>query len=424
MVDGFRHSSCHELAVFKTIEVSIEQASWPPSGTPAFPPAFHSGTQTLNIDVSSTLLLIGLLTTPTVRAGVSMSELWAWVRYYYAVAATSELRLTRDFSELDSHQKTILSDDFGMGFPISWLLRPLDLVAFCDGREFTDRFSALTVPLAAAPKKRGPAKSPDFVFLDGSGRFHVVECKGTQSGPRARDKQMSDTTAKGEPNGAIVQKRMIVIQPGYQGQNLACGLTIERDDSPRTSSLLIVDPEGEEKVMVKESDMIFARDPVIRASTARALRAAGFPISASVIASPSGRRQDARADTRPIARRRERVREEFTAARRDRAIAEIRERVGTQKFNRAESDYVGRVVDLSLPKPLAIGDTIYTHVVIRQGVRRDFLEDLLSGALEDMPIEEAAPGVRARFDGFKLLGEGSFAELEFGTVFASDLRLK
>ena len=63
--------------------------------------------------------MLGKLTTPIHASGVSLSEHWAWIRYLQAVnGKKSHLTITRAFSGLDPHQKTILSDDFGVGVSV------------------------------------------------------------------------------------------------------------------------------------------------------------------------------------------------------------------------------------------------------------------------------------------------------------------
>jgi len=64
--------------------------------------------------------------------------MWAFVRYFFAVTNDNDLRLTPDFQSIDAHQKTILSDDFGMGFTMHWLAQRLNLIAACDGRYFIE----------------------------------------------------------------------------------------------------------------------------------------------------------------------------------------------------------------------------------------------------------------------------------------------
>jgi hypothetical protein len=101
------------------------------------------------------------------------------MRYFGALSPDSEFRLSDDFSELDPHQKTILSDDFGMGMSMHLMSRALGLQMFCDGKYFIDRLShRVRCNITASKAKSGPRKSPDFVGVDGAGKWHVIECKG------------------------------------------------------------------------------------------------------------------------------------------------------------------------------------------------------------------------------------------------------
>lgn len=126
----------------RTIRIHIDRKSWPKAPQlPRFPRSFMGvGVETMN--VPAVLLKIGYLTTPSSASGVSLSEFRAYVRYLAAITGDSDLRLTNAFASLDAHQKTILSDDFGMGVPMTWLTNALDLQQICDGRYFLDRFAA------------------------------------------------------------------------------------------------------------------------------------------------------------------------------------------------------------------------------------------------------------------------------------------
>jgi hypothetical protein len=407
----------------RKLSVSISQGSWPLSGRANFPAAFHHGSKTVDLDVSGMLLLVGYLTTPTAAAGVSLSEFWAWVRYFYAVAATPDLRVTNEFANLDSHQKTILSDDFGMGVPMAWLIESLNLVACCDGRYFADRFSALTESPPQTPKKRGPMKCPDFVCLDQNGKYHVIECKGTQSGTATQTRQLSHTTPSGVPSGGIVQKRMIVVQPAYKGQQLACGLTIARENTNGTSNLQIVDPEGDDPIEVDEHEMPLALDPMLRSSVARALRLSGLSVTADIIAAPSGQWPGARDLVGRRQRRSEEARQEFLRDRRGRALVELAERGQEQSFQFQERAYVGREVRLNLPRPLLSDGKTCNSIDIRQGIRLDSLKRLSEGALADLPVMERAPWLLEELDGMKLAADGTVARLFLGELFFSELRL-
>ena len=195
----------------RSVSVDVKRNSWPKDGgPPAFPRTFHTGVRHAEIDVLRVLLKIGFLTTPTASSGVSLSEFWAWVRYVAAVSEEPALRLTSSFAELDAHQKTILSDDFGMGLPMVWLEDQLDLRQVVDGRYFLDRFAASVDAVQRKTAKRGPNKTPDFVAKDGHGTWHVVECKGTQSGVKYSGSQIGEL---GPPmKGGIAQKRSITFE--------------------------------------------------------------------------------------------------------------------------------------------------------------------------------------------------------------------
>src|SRR4051812_16433771 len=102
--------------MFRQVQIDIDSSSWPtPPATPIFPAAFHQGSISVPVNIPALLLSIGFLTTPTEPIGPTLSQYWAYVRYVSAITPGPDLRITRAFASLDSHQKTILSDDFGMG---------------------------------------------------------------------------------------------------------------------------------------------------------------------------------------------------------------------------------------------------------------------------------------------------------------------
>lgn len=369
-----------------------------------------------NVAILPTLLLIGQLTTPPIARGVSLSEFWAWVRYLYAISSDGDLRITTDFANLDSHQKTILSDDFGMGIPIGYHVGALDLVSWSDGRYFMDRMSALMHgPLPV------PRKAPDFVFINHTGALHVVECKGGQSGPAARDRQLTSTTSKGEPTGGVVQKRTVLLPSHRQGQRLACGLSIGVSGKPGSSDLKIVDPEFEPDFDLSEVDDALIGDPVTRSGLAKSLRAAGFPATAAAVAAPSGPSARAKStDASPaflragrrrvINQRNEAARAEFGAS-------------GAASFTIGDTKLDGREVTMVLPVPLTIDGATYRRAIIRQGVPMDILGmvleiGLLEGAMPSLGQQKKGIG------GIKLIAEGARGDLRLGELFASEIFLE
>lgn len=423
-----RRASIAALIIFgevdiliRTLDIFIDHSTWPPASAPPFPSSFTAGVSTHNVAVLPTLLLIGQLTTPEIARGVSLSEFWAWVRYLYAVSNDSDFRITADFANLDSHQKTILSDDFGMGIPISYLVSTLGLVSWSDGRYFMDRMSALMHGPLPVPRKRGPRKAPDFVFMDNAGLLHVVECKGGQSGPAKRDLQLSGTASDGSATGGTVQKRMVLLPSHRQGQRLACGLSIGISGKPGSSDLKIVDPEFTPEFDLSKADDVIISDPVARSAIAKSLRGAGFPAAAAAVAAPSGssaRDRSIEASPRSMRANQRRVVEQRNAA----ARAEL-SAAGTASFIIGDTKLVGREVTMILPVPLTIDGEVYRRAIIRQGVPAELL-----GTVEEIGLVETPfPSLDQQKEssgGVKLIAEGSRGELRIGRSFASEIILE
>lgn len=407
--------------MIRTLDIYTDDTTWPATGAPSFPTSFTAGVSNYNIAILPTLLLIGQLTTPQIARGVSLSEFWAWVRYLYAVSSDSDLRITKDFANLDSHQKTILSDDFGMGIPIGYLVGALGLVSWSDGRYFMDRMSALMQGPLPVPRKRGPRKAPDFVFMDHAGALHVVECKGGQSGPDARDRQLSSITSKGEPTGGVVQKRMVLLPAHLQGQRLACGLSIGVSGKPGPSDLKIVDPEFNPQFDLSKADDAVIGDPITRSRLANSLRGAGFALTAAAVAAPSGPSARAKSieDSPAFLRAsRRRVIDQRNAA----ARAEFGG-AGAVSFTIDDTKLLGREVAMVLPVPLTIDGATYRRAIIRQGVPSDLLGTIMEIGL----VEGALPSLgeqKEGIGGIKLIAEGARGELRIGGAFASEIILE
>jgi hypothetical protein len=375
----------------------------------------NAGTE--NVSIHAVLLAIGYLTTPSHASGVSLSEFWAWVRYLYAVSPSADLRLTRSFFELDSHQKTILSDDFGIGVPMYWLTSRLDLGPMCDGRYFIERMASSVDAVAQKTAKRGPSKSPDFVAQDLNGTWHVIECKGTQSGTSYRDRQLTD--AGPPPTGAVIQKRTITFPAGVAGQKLACGLTIGIESGKEPSHLRIIDPTAE-GVEVSQRELASSRDAVVRATAARCLRLAGFESVSQALSAPSGRTPSSRR-TRGQA---ERARQEFVNAKRTRASEELSARGQRKLFTADHERFRGREVQLDLPITIAIGDRAISSVRIRQGVNAEALGELAHNPLTEELLEEADTPWREAIGKTEIASDPLSARFRIGKFFVSEIDLR
>jgi len=197
----------------------------------------------------------------------------------FALSTKEDFELNFDFSELDPHQKTILSDDFGMGMSIHLLADALGLISFCDGKYFIDRLAPrLGFTTNSTSAKRSPNKSPDFVAIDRKGRFHVIECKGSQSGRGYVLRQLKD---------AIPQKNSIAISKPLKGESLATGFVISQHGKDWTSRFIIADPEPEDPVIEVFGDRdVSARETIQRGKIARTMTLAGATNLSRLIAAP------------------------------------------------------------------------------------------------------------------------------------------
>jgi hypothetical protein len=368
------------------------------------PTAFHSGVANHQLDVAAVLNLIGVLTTPPLSGGASLSELWAFVRYLFALTDDDDMRLTSDFQEMDPHQKTILSDDFGMGFSMHWLAERLDLIAACDGRYFIENhLTYVGGNYTGGTAKRGLGKSPDFIALDRHGRFHVIECKGTQSSLAYRNSQLRDT--------ARIQKLTVQFPAHLAGERLAAGIYIAGPSGDQTE-LRIIDPEPREKYVIEDEDPTLVRNAVARGALTKVLRTSGFPRMASAVAYPR-----VRPNIEVPGEFRER--EEDVVLRREQATREITER-GKRAFVVEGEEYVGRKVRLELPRPILTGRGVYSAVEIRQGLNRASFEEVKARALDARVfVNEQAKHIMAKYKFGESRGR---AWITLGNGFYSDMR--
>lgn len=375
--------------------------------------------RSLTLSIPAVLLKIGYLTTPTSSTGVSLSEFWAWVRYLAAVTPDADLRLTSAFANLDSHQKTILSDDFGMGVPMLWLTSALDLRMICDGRYFLQRFAAQAGASVRRTAKRGPNKTPDFVARDGRGVWHVIECKGTQSGSGYRAVQIGEP---GPPRtGGIAQKHAISFPANHSGQRLVCGLALGVEDGGERTSLTIVDPELEDPIVISSDQLLFATDAAERATVARSLRLAGFDRTAETTAAPLGRFPWSRRDPRPrFDQARQTIVEEKLAAAKD-ELSRLDDRRSWQEDG---ARFRGRELQFDLPRPIEIEGKRVVRAVVRQGVNEDVLGELRGRAIVDQPLPEEDTEWADTIGTTVVDTDANFARLRIGRLFTSELLLK
>lgn len=393
----------------RTISITVDKNTWPsPPLLPTYPASFGAKNQSFDVNILELLLLIGYLTTPSHASGVSLSEFWAWARYLHAMTNDADLRLTSAFYELDAHQKTILSDDFGMGISIYWLFAKLNLEQIVDGRYFIDRMLHTVNATATRSQKRGPSKSPDFVARDANGIWHVIECKGTQTSTNYRIKQL---------NSAITQKKTITFPNTNSGQRLACGLLIGIQGGGPQSNLLVIDPPDKNDIVIGAKQLPMAEDAVARAVSARSLRLAGFGALASAISAPMGREPW----SQPSKGRREAIRQELVEEKRTLATAELSNIPQHEAFTADGRRYRGRQVQIDLPVPIVVGGKLMRSVRIRSGISVDFLDELREYPLIEGLIQEKINSLKEPSGHTNLSSRGRSARLNMGASFVSEI---
>jgi hypothetical protein len=387
----------------RDIDIEVAINSWPHGQQ--VPAALLPPRESDTVDVAVVLNLIGVLTTPALSGGASLSEMWAFVRYLFAVTTDDDLRLTSDFQSMDAHQKTILSDDFGMGFTMHWLAQRLGLVAACDGRYFIENhLMNIGGVYNGGAAKRGLGKAPDFVAIDQNNRLHVIECKGTQSSRAYRNSQLRDS--------ARIQKTTIVLPAHLAGERLAAGIYIAGPTGDRTE-LRITDPDRPEKYVVRDEDPRFIRSAVVRGTLAKKLRSSGLSETAAAVAYPK---------VRPDLDRPGQFAED------ERSVSERRERGETEARSRSKrtfqannAEYVGRRGRLEFPRPIFTRRGEYLAIEIRQGIRRARFDEIAERSLDPEPFNDGE--VEALSGEYRFGENQGRAWVKLGEDFYSDLRL-
>ncbi|WP_143059932.1 hypothetical protein [Burkholderia contaminans] len=223
-------------------------------------------------NVLATLLWVGILTSPPRYTGIDLSTFWAWLRYASAISERySGLRLKPVWSEIDKHQMSVMSDDFGMGFACHYLAEQHGIQAFANTSYLLD---SLVGVASLRPSKSGSAKSPDFIGIDAKGQLHVLECKGTQTSTAYLVKALvAGIDQKNNlSNGTIFASSMVG------------GIYVPQHASKEDALLMYIDPKPDSRLKKLEAlspDVIEAG--IYRISFAKELMAAGLWQTASAI---------------------------------------------------------------------------------------------------------------------------------------------
>lgn len=232
----------------KKISLAIDATTWP-SGQQPDPGlvAIPDNKGKWEIQLKELMLHIAHRSVPALLPSMHQYLQWPWLKYGWAFAAGENLRMCREWSEVDAHQKTILSDDIGIGIASLLAEKAYGLVSMADGRSFAQ--NPRNGIVIGGSKKRGPKKCPDFIGIDNAGRFVVVEAKGTQNSSKKRDQFMGRTipsaSAAGAPRftGGVAQKANLSATVGFRDK-IVVGLYLPLHRArTSTASVRVVDPE-------------------------------------------------------------------------------------------------------------------------------------------------------------------------------------
>ncbi len=192
-----------------------------------------AGSQAWNVRAIDLLRKIGYLTTPSSVNMAQLSASWATRRYFWAVAdpgpgapAVSDFRLSSDARGMDFHQKTLLSDEFGIG------MAGLLVEEFFQTDSFSDVSVALGDPAMFQNIVQEGDAQPDYLMWGEAGQtpYYLVECKGSQS---------DRNTSYDQLRRGLEQVRTIQLGPGPRQLLTLVIATCLLDD---TTEVLILDP--------------------------------------------------------------------------------------------------------------------------------------------------------------------------------------
>lgn len=181
------------------------------------------------------MLWVGMMSVSSRMPQWWAASIWAVVRYFAAVdQGVPELRLHEAIEDIDSNPKRVLSDDWGTGIAVEWLDSEFQYQYVGHGRNAMRELQRRGLTTYFGKQKRGPQKCPDFFCIDSTGKFHLIECKGNQSGPAATEDQF--VQGKRQKNNIRFTNEQLV------SQRIVTGLAIANPMSNWSTQLAVIDP--------------------------------------------------------------------------------------------------------------------------------------------------------------------------------------
>lgn len=259
----------------REIDVQVDVGTWnPPTSVP--PEILALDGVSWSADMDAVLTQIALWTRPPTITGFDLADLWAWFRYGRALEGTPELRLSSPWTEIDAHQKTLLSDDFGVGLNSLLLIERLGMQFLGETRYVMDVVKPDHFQFQNRPKQ-GPAKAPDYLMTDMAGNCHAVEFKGTQADRRVLG---------GSMDVGVAQKKNLIPKAGHTlASSLVMGVFIPQHWSAERASLCIRDPDiGDLGKVLKKIPKADLRAAIVQITLAKCFALAGLADHATILA--------------------------------------------------------------------------------------------------------------------------------------------
>jgi len=259
----------------RTLSVYVDPTKFPNGRRPR---GFGALNSRRYVDVFSALIHTALWTRSPLVRGLQLSDYWAWLRYGVAIDSVPDLRLSPEWDDVDPHQKTILSDELGVGVTTYLMADVLKFQRFVDTHYVVRTGSPVSIQLGRSAK-RGPRKAPDYIAMDAMGNFIAVECKGTQASVAALEKAMTS---------GVGQKSNVTRVAGNSiAMGLVAGLFIPQNSSVDDATVLFWDPSWEDlKVILEVMSPDEVRRSVVRGAVSKQLSLAGAATAARELAKP------------------------------------------------------------------------------------------------------------------------------------------
>jgi hypothetical protein len=222
------------MANTKSLNIIVDKSSWSKSRPPEEVMDLNGGAA---VSLEQALLQTALWTRPPHYTGCDLSDCWAWLRYQRAFAPGCDLRLCKDWDEISSQQKAVLSEELSVGVATQVLTERLGFLLFVETKALVNLLGTKLLKLGRTTKK-GPKKAPDYLALDSHLEFSALECKGNQSSLKELQRAIET---------GIKQKQNLSPSEGNQlKHSLVAGLFLPQARSKEAATLQISDPTWEE----------------------------------------------------------------------------------------------------------------------------------------------------------------------------------